>query len=1164
MDTDAFLLDEFVAEANEHLESIEDDFLALERHGDAPDQELVDKVFRAIHSVKGGAAFVGLARIKELAHAMESLLSKVRAGEMVPTSQHIDVLLQGVDLLTTMVAAPLESDKTDIAAIHAALTAFVSGQAPELIPTPQPRARARQEAPPKQEAAREAEPRPAPLPQSHAQTPPSAPHVVEPRPEIGSGPEYGPASGTEPPPATSPTPAVPAMLAELPADSALALDAETLSRLSAEQPHLYHLRVELDGREAPSLESFWDSLRDAGELLDATFVLPEHDFSQGLPPRGFVAETLLASAHAPDALRENLALPAAACTLLARLETAEPETLADNATPRKDLPDTLPSLAKPRRHSEAVPAPNGASPNGVSGDLEPGKEAQTEAGPPAPENGQAPAHPPTSSANGSPASHATEGAASRIADRGGTVRINVELLDKLMTLAGELVLVRNQQLLNMERSDSLARDMVQRLDMVTSELQETIMQTRMQPMSIIFNKLPRIVRDLSNTLGKQIELHIQGNEVELDKTILEALNDPLVHIIRNSCDHGIEPPEVREQSGKPPVGAISLRAYHEGGQINIQVVDDGQGIDPVVVRSKALERRLRTESELAQMNDRDVLSLIMLPGFSTAEQVSEVSGRGVGMDVVRHAIENLGGNVELESWPNEGTTLHLRLPLTLAIIPCIIATVEGHRFAIPQVNLEELVCLYDDDIFTRIEVAGNQEVYRLRKKLLPMVRLNEILARATPFSREIRAAIAEKYHLRGQLELAALPAPETDSETAREVSPALHPAGTPEPLGIAESSPLTLLQEPAQEGAPPESLSFAVVKVGAERFGLIVDKVLGTEEIVVKPMHPTLKSLRCYSGATVMGDGSVALILDIEGIARHAGVFLEQPGDEVFSKKGMGVSDEDTQSILLFRNGPKEQFALALPLIRRIEKISKCQLETVGNKEFITIDGQSTLVLRLDKLLTVSASDDKDEMFLILPKHIKRPFGILMSHILDIEETAIKLNTESYVEEGILGTDIIRGHLTLFPDIYRLIELAEPSWFSERRQAFPPPQDLRRVLIVEDSSFLRHMLRRYLEADGYEVQDTEHGQHALDVLEEHDFDLVVSDIEMPVMDGLEFIKNLRHSERHKQLPALALTSLDTEEDKRRALVAGFDKYQVKLDRERFLADCTKLLTQGRS
>ena len=717
-------------------------------------------------------------------------------------------------------------------------------------------------------------------------------------------------------------------------------------------------------------------------------------------------------------------------------------------------------------------------------------------------------------------------------DRSGTVRLNVALLDKLMGLAGELVLVRNQQLITIKtaklvdrEAERSLRDIMQRLDIVTTELQETIMRTRMQPIGNVLGKLPRIVRDLAARLRKRIRLTISGSEVELDKTILESLTDPLTHIIRNCCDHGLEPLAERESQGKPPDGRLKVKAFHEGGQIIIEIKDDGRGMDPADLRANAVARGLKSEAELAQMSDREILGLIMLPGFSTLDTVSEVSGRGVGMDVVKHAIEELGGSLEVDSWPGQGSTFTLRLPLTLAIIPCLIVSVGNHRFAVPQVNLEELVTLYDDEVFTRIEVAGNQEVFRLRDRLLPLVRLPEILARPKPFSREVKAEIAEHYRLANQNMRHALAMAK---------------------LKDSEADPLT------------DSLHFAVVKVGAERFGLIVDQILGTEEIVVKPMHSGLKWLKCYSGATVMGDGSVALILDIEGVAQHAGVFLDVKKDDKHLAPATS-SAFDTQSVLLFKNGPDELFSLALPLIRRIEKMPISQVDRIGPKEFITIEGVSTRILRLEHLLTVSAPEMREEMFLILPKFAPKPFGILMREIVDIVERPISLNTDSYTEDGLLGTDVIDGRITLFPDIYRLAEKAEPEWFQDRGRLDPPGK----VLLIEDSPFMRHMVRRFLEADGYQVLDAENGKDALDILAGNEFDAVVSDIEMPVMDGLDFIRTVRAKHRRPDIPAMALTALKSDKDRNNALTSGFDEYHIKIDREGFLEMVAGLVETGR-
>jgi two-component system, chemotaxis family, sensor kinase CheA len=1009
MDFDKALLDGFLAEACEHLSTLEDDFLELERTADDPDPDLVGRVFRAIHSVKGGSTFLELTRIKELAHAMETMLSMVRDGALTPGPDHIDALLRGVDLLTRMVADPDASNEMDISGILNRLSLLGGGDCAPAPTTPCP-----------------------PEPTAEQTTEPATPASST----KGGAERWG-------------------------------ITADRYAELLILHDYLYELRYDLLENPAESPATLMESLGQSGEVLDARLILEGDDLGAGLPSGPLRFEVLYGSLLDPDFVDAATGLPEEQ-TILLELPcepVAEPPASASDDDTTKDLP------------SPNIPdAPNVPDAEAVCRDASIPSVART-----------------------------------------STLRVNVDILDKLMVLAGELVLVRNQQLLSKARSDPAFRDMVQRLDMVTTELQESIMRTRMQPIGNIFGKLPRLVRDLSSSLGKPISLSMTGQEVELDKTILESLTDPLTHILRNCCDHGIEPPETREQGGKSATGRITVEAYHEGGQINIEIADDGKGVDVQAVKRKALEKELATEAELAQMSDKEAVALIMAPGFSTAESVSDVSGRGVGMDVVKHALEELGGNLELESWPGRGTRLHLRLPLTLAIIPSLIVMDGKHRYAIPQVNLEELVRLYDEDAVDRIEVAGNQEVYRLRERLLPMVRLSEILAHPERFHGETKAEIAEKYHCLG-------------------ASPKKN-----------ESRPTA-----------PESLSFAVVKAGANRYGLIVDQVLGAEEIVVKPMHPSLKPLKCYSGATVMGDGSVSLILDIEGIAEHAGVFLEQSTDKP-DTHARPADYTDNQPILLFKCGGAEQFALALPLARRIERISISRMEQVGDREFYTVEDCATLVLRLDNLLDLTPCAEQEDMFLILPKFATRPFGILMTEIIDIVEAPVRLNTESYMEDGLLGTDIIRGHLTLFPDIYRLIEKAEPQWFLERKQAAPPPDVPRRVLVVEDSPFLRKMIRAYLESDHYLVDEAEHGKDALNRMEEKQFDIVVSDIEMPVMDGLEFIKNVRHGSGQRSIPAMALTSLSREADRRKALESGFDAYQVKIDRERFLSEVAILL-----
>lgn len=1062
-DTMRSLLDEFVAESKEHLGSLEEDFLALEQQKDNPDSELVNKVFRAIHTVKGTSGFFGFERITELSHSMENILSLIRSEKMKAESSIIDTLLAGADLISAMIDDVEKSNEFDISGILEKLKAILSDESSEET---------------KEEMASE----------------------VELKDKSGNSLDF-------------------------------TIDIFSLKNIGEKQSVLYLLRFDLAEMEKYRKSTPVQLIKymmSIGDIVDAKIKNLQDDL-YSLPKGPLYYNVLFTSKETIPELKRMLNLnddeiievenefeehPSSEgkAETVEQVEAAATEKSAEEHVV---VPEPEPKQKEEKPVQKAEPK---AEQKQEVKESAPKQETKKEEPPEAEKKTTDEKPVETSSMPSTPAP--TPKAGGSKSESSGSIRINIDLLDNLMRLASELVLVRNQQLRMIDTSDPAERNMMQRLDIVTSELQEMIMLTRMQPIGNIFSKFQRVVRELARKLNKQISISISGSEVELDKTILESLADPLTHIIRNSCDHGIETPDVREAAGKPAEGHISMNAYHEGGQINIQILDDGKGIDSERVKIKAIEKGLKTETELSQMSEKEILSLIMLAGFSTADQISDVSGRGVGMDVVRSSIEKLGGSIDLESTAGKGTKLHLRLPLTLAIIPCLIVEVGNQRYALPQVNLEELVCLYDDDVRTKIEPAGDREVYRLRDRLLPMVRMNEILKRPKSFSESVRQEITESYRKMQEKNY------QEHLQAKRE--------------GKANEDVLT------------QSLNFAVLKVGAGRFGLIVDKVIGTEEIVVKPMHPSLKNLSCYSGATVMGDGSVALILDVEGVARHSGISFDTGTGEISDTKSEHFIDEEKQTILLFENAENERFAVALPLIRRIERIRTNNIEKIGQKEFITVDGVSTRVLRLEKVLNVSPSMQTDQAFLLLPKHIKKPFGILVSRLVDIEETSFELNTESYIQDGLLGTSIIREKMTLFIDIYRLIELSEPDWFDERRKNAPPPDERKQILLVEDNSFFRQLVKGYLEADNYSVITAENGQHALDQLKSHHIDIIISDLEMPVMDGFEFMRNVRADENYAEIPGIALTALDSEDDKLKALEAGYDKYEVKIEREQFL------------
>jgi two-component system chemotaxis sensor kinase CheA len=545
-----------------------------------------------------------------------------------------------------------------------------------------------------------------------------------------------------------------------------------------------------------------------------------------------------------------------------------------------------------------------------------------------------------------------------------SIRVDVGLLDKLMNLVGELVLARNQILqFGAQRKDAAFVGTSQRLNLITTELQEGVMRTRMQPIASVWNKLPRVVRDLSLTCGKQVELELEGKETELDRTVIEAIKDPLVHIVRNSIDHGIETAEARVAAGKPATGRLHLRAFHEGGQVNIEITDDGAGIDPDKVRRKAIDRGIITAERASHMGERELLRLIFMPGFSTAEKVTNVSGRGVGMDVVRTNIEKTGGTVEVQSKLGQGTTLKIRIPLTLAIIPALVVASRAERFAIPQVSLLELVRLEGDQARASVENIHGAPVYRLRGKLLPLVYLHDVLK------------------LKG---------------------------------------------DPSADG----SITIVVVRADDRQFGLVVDAVSDTEEIVVKPLGKELKSLSTFAGATIMGDGRVALILDVMGIAQRANVISEvrdrSLGD---SARDARVAGDDRQAMLLFRvdRDAGSRMAIPLSLVSRLEEFPRQRLERAGAHPVVQYRGEILPLVDLRAMLGRDGSDASHAdapLQVVVSSDKGRSVGLVVEQIVDIVEETVAIKHRSNVR-GILGAAIIQGKVTDLLDVRAAIQLAD-------------------------------------------------------------------------------------------------------------------------------------------
>ncbi|MGA7156954.1 MAG: chemotaxis protein CheW [Acidobacteriaceae bacterium] len=657
---------------------------------------------------------------------------------------------------------------------------------------------------------------------------------------------------------------------------------------------------------------------------------------------------------------------------------------------------------------------------------------------------------------------------------GSTIRVDVTLLDKLMNLVGELVLARNQILQGVQPS-SATNATAQRLNLITSELQEGVMLTRMQPIGVVWNKLPRVVRDLSVEMGKKIEIQMEGASTELDKTIIEAIKDPLTHIVRNACDHGIESPEIRVAKGKSAQGKILLRAFHEGGHVNIEVSDDGAGIDPQKVKSKAVQKGLIRAEQASTMSEWDALRLIFLPGFSTAERVTSISGRGVGMDVVKTNIEKISGTVDISNRSGVGTTLKIKIPLTLAIIPglivsvCSSGAVTGHaghvyRFVIPQANLVELVRLEGERAQKQIEHIHGAEVYRRRGKLLPLVYLSEILG--------IKGARDHRKYSAGQ---------ETESDDT--------------------------------------VINIVVVQAEETAFGLVVDEVNDTQEIVVKALGKQLKSLNSYLGATIMGDGKIALILDVTGLAHLANVSAHKQQSAPGDSRLIDGKHHGTQTLLLFRSGGFSRLVLPLSLVARLEEIPFSRTEEAGGRRVLHYRDSIMPVVSLGSLLDAEAEDGlaaRQTLQVIVFQEHGRYVGIVVDEILDIvrESVAIKSPGATY---GLLGSGVVGGKVTDFLDLEVLLKRAlglDPDETSHCRPL--------RILLVHSSRITRGAMRSYLEMRGHHVSEASGVADALQRVRAETIEVVLTALELSHETGSLLLDAIRAD---RELDAIAIAAL---------------------------------------
>ena len=965
MEMDEELLSEFLTESNENMASIEEQLMELEAN--PGNEELVNAIFRVIHTVKGSCGFLGLKGLEKTAHAGENLLGKIRSLKFQVNEDIVSLLLACADGVNEYLQG-LEADGAEPELDHSSLISRLQA-AERLIESMAGGG----------EAAAPAEPVSAP--ESAIESPEQVDDAAQAAPETDApDANSGGASHDE----------------AITVDDWLGdFDASIRAAMAAKGWHT---------PEAVMAAGF-APLRDLDEVspADALKIL---GLAKKLVAQGGVSKKKQATEQAAKEAEKEAA-------------AKEPEAKPVEAVLE---PEAKPS--KPLQEGKPAPVPP------IAGKVVKPKSA-------------------------------------------GSIRVDVELLDALMNQVGELVLTRNRLLQMVNESGSMEFMRVGReIDQVTERLQSQLLQTRMQPIKTIWSSVPRVVREMAKSLNKRIAVVMEGEETELDRSILNALKDPLTHIIRNSCDHGVEMPDARRAAGKPEQGVLKLAAVQESGHIVITIADDGGGIDAARVKAKAVTMGVLTQQQADAMPDQNALQLIFNAGLSTAEKVSNLSGRGVGMDVVKTSIEKVGGSIDLSSEVGKGTILRIRIPLTLAIISAMIVRCLDRRFAIPQISIHELLSAPVNSADWR--TIGGHPFFRLRGRLLPV------------------------------LELATT-------------------------LKLADQTP--------HEG------SIVVIDIGDRTFGILVNEIFGAEEIVVKPLGVHFQHLDHYGGCSILGDGSVIPILDCNGLAQMMDL-SEEATQAALQEDDDEVSLHDLQHVLVFRQDGG-RYAIPMALVERLEKFPAEKIETSGAREVLQYrNGDVIPVLRWGDLVGLNSQIEEEVYGLILSDGSHR-MCLQVDEIVDILEIPLEIKKPTQ-DEFFLGTAVILEQATEVVDVFDVIKRAAPDWFS-KPVGTEAERNRKSILFVEDAPFFRNLVVPVLQAMDYDIWTAADGEQACKILADQTPDMILTDIEMPNMNGYELADWIAQQPHLKGVPLMALTATPPEEndDVRRE---KFDDVLVKFDR----------------
>lgn len=1020
---DPALFEEFILEARETLDQAEADLLLLESEGEIGDPEIVNRLFRALHSIKGGSGFFDLAQIGALSHGMENVLSKVRDGKINLDSELISYMFFSLDLLKRMVDDPRADNSEDIEKPLQVLDGFAEK-------TPGPVTGGKSDSV-----------------SAYFETA-EDPGDAAPGGSVESTSESGPSDAT--------------------AGRSLfsSIEPEKIEELARFGMNLYHLEISLADhieQRGLTLDGFISGISDLGEVMAVEPALGDFGGLETCAGNDLRIDLVVASVLDADLAPAGFDIHP---TCIEKISLNAPES---------SCLDQEPSL-------QAVDDDATASPGKKSA---PARETTEPAVSP-------PGRKKTANTGGAPKkscekSLSSEQSPSSTMQRPeDTVRVKTRILNSLMEMAGELVLGRNRlfHLIENDADETDGLDSAKtRLTAITTSLQQEIIKTRLQPIFSLFGRYPRMVRDLSRKLGKEVTLFSEGMDVDLDRAILENLADPLTHLVRNAMDHGIEPPDEREIAGKPRCGSISMTACNEHGVVVIEVEDDGRGIELEWIITRALSRRIVTEEMIDNLSEEQILDLVLLPGFSTVEEVTSVSGRGVGLDIVKTNIERIGGDVELKSTPGKGTTVSLKLPLTLAILPALIVSAGNRRFAVPQVSVEEVLRLSAEENTKKVGQVQGMQVLRHRDTLLPLLKLADILK---------------------------------------------------------------LDQPDAEERTPDGSVRrLLVLKAGRHRFGMLVDRILDNEEIVVKPLSRYLRSLPYYSGGSILGDDDIVLILDPVGIAHATGIDQADLAQASEKTGGRAPTVDTAGDLFLFDPGGGEILALPFFQVSRIERFPDGGLERLGSMDYMNVNSDSIPLLDIRSILGLSRGDEgiTAPNMALLPRSRSRKFAIPIARIIDSSGLVSEPEMESFKHDGVLGTCLSGERLVLLLDLDGLSRVAG---FSPAPAPTEPPPD-RRVLLVDASGLLMTLQRIQLEKAGITVSPAAEMEKGWRLLQEQMFDAILVDSSIIETNGCILLERVRKDTRLSGIPLITLYSSAVRESGILHRDSAFDATASKLD-----------------